>query len=267
VSHLPYEAPFTVIENGLNVVFSAGNSIKLDQHFIAREGCNFIAKIETVTQPEQITIISEPDQLLPVLNYEVENADMVYTSIYTDYTYDSLVFQGQAAFDENNHATVQITNYNNILPGHYYISNLYVNDCYRNTSEYLILKINNKSRVIVENDQKETKVYNKVNINNESYHLKTKLKTFENDRTGVNQNEIKTEIKIFPNPTGGNFTLSSPTEIKSVYIYDAIGEMVVVKNKINKNTVSFNIDKQKKGLYYLKVFAGQKVKTLKIVKF
>ncbi len=72
---------------------------------------------------------------------------------------------------------------------------------------------------------------------------------------------------IFPNPSNGKFTLSSTSLINSVYIYNTIGEMVVRNNKVGKNKISFDICKQKKGLYYLKVFTGQEIKTYKLVKF
>jgi Leucine-rich repeat (LRR) protein len=72
-------------------------------------------------------------------------------------------------------------------------------------------------------------------------------------------NMSQTEVKIFPNPGNGNFTISGlPIGAISIEIYNLLGEMVYSRK--NKQPV-YNIDisSSPKGIYLVKVSDGKKI--------
>ncbi len=124
----------------------------------------------------------------------------------------------------------------------------YSSSC-RNNKRSMIINQRNKNKII---ELKKNNLDNGFKIISRSKH---------NDFNMINK------LIVFPNPTNGKFTLSAPSLIKSVYIYNAVGELVLSNIKVGKNNLSFDICKQKNGFYYLKIFTGQNINTLKIVKF
>jgi hypothetical protein len=77
-------------------------------------------------------------------------------------------------------------------------------------------------------------------------------------------------IKIYPNPTTGTFTLELPKEFEhvtvQVEIYNPIGTLVL-SERLTGNLVNvFSLAKQPSGIYFLRVIAGNRVETVKIIK-
>ena len=82
----------------------------------------------------------------------------------------------------------------------------------------------------------------------------------------INKNP-KSELKIYPNPTNGIFTIENKS-IDSITIFDINGKVVEQINNIDKNTTTINIDisKQEKGIYFVKANIASKNIIGKIIK-
>ena len=70
-------------------------------------------------------------------------------------------------------------------------------------------------------------------------------------------------IKIYPNPTNGNITITTPNKF-DVFVYDVLGNLVY--EQLNNN-LSLNIDLTDKteGIYFLTIKSGDFITTQKIV--
>ena len=88
-------------------------------------------------------------------------------------------------------------------------------------------------------------------------------KYFQNS-TGINNNEYsKNLFSIYPNPSTGKFNIefSNQQQITSVEIYNLLGESVFQK----QNTNEIDLSSAAKGIYFVKVYAGEKIYTEKII--
>jgi len=54
--------------------------------------------------------------------------------------------------------------------------------------------------------------------------------------------------------------------VQSIYVHNSFGELVFSKNDINKNTVTFDLSNNTKGIYYLKVVSKNGITTHKLIK-
>lgn len=82
--------------------------------------------------------------------------------------------------------------------------------------------------------------------------------------TGINNNEYsKNLFSIYPNPSTGKFNIafSNQQQITSVEIYNLFGESVFQK----QNTNEIDLSSAAKGIYFVKVYAGEKIYTEKII--
>lgn len=73
-------------------------------------------------------------------------------------------------------------------------------------------------------------------------------------------------LLLFPNPTQGVISLESDEAIKSVEIFDAQGQKLVSRGIEAYKTELRDLSNKPNGVYMLKVFYADKIKTLKIVK-
>ncbi len=88
-------------------------------------------------------------------------------------------------------------------------------------------------------------------------------KYFQNS-TGINNNEYSKDLfSIYPNPSTGKFNIafSNQQQITSVEIYNLFGESVFQK----QNTNEIDLSSAAKGIYFVKVYAGEKIYTEKII--
>ena len=88
-------------------------------------------------------------------------------------------------------------------------------------------------------------------------------KYFQNS-TGINNNEYSKDLfSIYPNPSTGKFSIefSNQQQITSVEIYNLFGESVFQK----QNTNEIDLSSAAKGIYFVKVYAGEKIYTEKII--
>jgi len=87
---------------------------------------------------------------------------------------------------------------------------------------------------------------------------------------GVDNDELTSSLKVYPNPASGQFTVSITNAEASDLILELvnISGQVVYRNQV-KSVYSYNeqIDASAfaKGVYYLKVNDGEKVKIEKVV--
>lgn len=77
-------------------------------------------------------------------------------------------------------------------------------------------------------------------------------------------------VKIFPNPTAGNFEINlNQTDFNevTVSVYDVHAKLILEENhKQSEENIKFNLENQPAGLYLVKVNAGSKSGTYKILK-
>ena len=81
---------------------------------------------------------------------------------------------------------------------------------------------------------------------------------------GINNNEYsKNLFSIYPNPSTGKFNIafSNQQQITSVEIYNLLGESVFQQ----QNTNEIDLSSAAKGIYFVKVYAGEKIYTEKII--
>ena len=82
--------------------------------------------------------------------------------------------------------------------------------------------------------------------------------------TGINNNEYSKDLfSIYPNPSTGKFSIefSNQHQITSVEIYNLLGESVFQQ----QNTNEIDLSSAAKGIYFVKVYAGEKIYTEKII--
>jgi hypothetical protein len=85
---------------------------------------------------------------------------------------------------------------------------------------------------------------------------------------GVNKT-VAQEIEgsLYPNPSSGEFTLSSSQHIvSSVALYNVLGEKVMDKNAIRSNEVKLDVSQLPSGIYFVKIFTEKGVLTKKLMK-
>ncbi len=77
----------------------------------------------------------------------------------------------------------------------------------------------------------------------------------------------KFEIKVYPNPSKGEFNLSINSEelnLVNVSIYDVTGRMII-KQSVNNGVHNFNISEYPKGIYIMVIQGNEKVSTHKLI--
>jgi hypothetical protein len=66
--------------------------------------------------------------------------------------------------------------------------------------------------------------------------------------------ELLTDITVFPNPSNGGFNIQSNLQsIQSITITNCLGGAVAQLNQVNSKTLSFDLSKENRGLYFIQI--------------
>ncbi len=96
---------------------------------------------------------------------------------------------------------------------------------------------------------------------NEMYSLLVSSSVGINDE--LNTKNIAT---IYPNPSKGIFQIKNDgLEISAIEIYNLLGEKIYSSNKTSSSNFTIDISNQSKGIYFVKIYAGEKSYTNKII--
>ena len=95
----------------------------------------------------------------------------------------------------------------------------------------------------------------------------------ENNNSAINNENFKTKLKAYPNPSTDNTTLSfdlAQTGGVSVQVYSITGRLVKSINNKNMlkgdNTLSLDCDDLPNGTYIVKFVSGKQNETVKFIK-
>ena len=85
--------------------------------------------------------------------------------------------------------------------------------------------------------------------------------------TGMNENNSALNFSVYPNPSNGNFTISSEEDINAIEIYNAIGEIIspLSLERGAAGEVIINLSEASKGIYFVWIIANDKTTTQRIV--
>ena len=87
--------------------------------------------------------------------------------------------------------------------------------------------------------------------------------------TGINESmSVENDIEIFPNPSTGLINIHTSTkndEEQFVEVYNLLGAKIHVSEKSKLSNYTLNLSNQPKGVYFVKVYRGEKCITRKIV--
>lgn len=87
--------------------------------------------------------------------------------------------------------------------------------------------------------------------------------------TGINELvSAENDVEIFPNPSNGIFTIHSQSinkEDQFIEVYNTLGEKIHSSTKSKLANYSIDLSHYPKGVYYVKVYKGEKSITKKIV--
>lgn len=100
---------------------------------------------------------------------------------------------------------------------------------------------------------------------NEVVYMQNMCYQYNNDTTIVNGScePVANRIAMYPNPVSDRLHLSATEGISKVEIYSTNGMLVMSSNAVSD---SIEMNDLKSGMYFLKVFSGQDVATMKFVK-
>lgn len=85
--------------------------------------------------------------------------------------------------------------------------------------------------------------------------------------TGVKEiNDVNNLISIYPNPTNGIVNIETPLiDVKSISVYNALGELVYSDSKSGANQTQLNTTTWSKGIYNVVVTGRNRVQNKKLI--
>lgn len=90
---------------------------------------------------------------------------------------------------------------------------------------------------------------------------------FSNASVGVNETQLSNLISVFPNPSNGNFTISTQNILSGgeLEIYNCLGE-IISKTKINELFLSIDLSEETAGIYFYHVISqGENISSGKLI--
>lgn len=84
---------------------------------------------------------------------------------------------------------------------------------------------------------------------------------------GINDElNIKNVVTIYPNPSNGTFQINSNgLQVSRLEIYNLLGEKIYTSTKNAESNFTIDISNQSKGIYFVKIYEGEKSYTNKII--
>lgn len=78
----------------------------------------------------------------------------------------------------------------------------------------------------------------------------------------------KKDVSIYPNPATSYFNIKSPARIKSVVVYDLLGNRLIQKEVRSAHSDRIDISTLRTGTYFVTAFAvnGERLKTMRLLK-
>ena len=74
------------------------------------------------------------------------------------------------------------------------------------------------------------------------------------------------QISIFPNPSGGKFTIYNTVGIRQLKVYNILGENIYTKSNSKQQKLNeIDLSRFQKGIYFVEIYDGAKIYTKKIV--
>lgn len=127
--------------------------------------------------------------------------------------------------------------------------------------------VKNIDRIYLGNYHSAVSYYDDIVVGNVIYSPYDTATVFTQICTGITENGLKYNSKIYPNPTYDVLTIETQTEAKNVnYILtDLTGKVIISKNNIS-NYEQIDLSGLQSGIYLIKIIYDGKVETKKIVK-
>ncbi|MDB4303605.1 T9SS type A sorting domain-containing protein [Desulfosarcina sp.] len=84
---------------------------------------------------------------------------------------------------------------------------------------------------------------------------------------GINENSDADLIQINPNPNNGTFSIdiSGLGNISNYYILDMAGRKTAFNKVVNQSIISFDIENNQKGIYFLQLITDKKSYSKKFI--
>ena len=91
---------------------------------------------------------------------------------------------------------------------------------------------------------------------------------FDVNTLGLNTNNFNNAIKVYPNPSNGEVTISSINTLNnaSIKVLNALGQVILEIDGINGDEFNFSITDQPYGIYILEINNNGVISTVKIIK-
>jgi hypothetical protein len=98
-----------------------------------------------------------------------------------------------------------------------------------------------------------------------SSNVKSMLFGFSTSMLSTNENDSRIPIKVFPNPTDGNFTIENLPQLAIVELWTATGQIIFVGSASN-GKFEFNLAEYSDGIYFVRVLSEGIITNVKFVK-
>ncbi|MBS1636260.1 MAG: PKD domain-containing protein [Bacteroidetes bacterium] len=82
--------------------------------------------------------------------------------------------------------------------------------------------------------------------------------------TGISEVLADGGLRVYPNPNTGEFTVTMGNTEMTMYVYNAVGQLVV-SEKLTKKETHVNLSSFSKGVYYVQLFNNDSRKTVKLI--
>lgn len=95
----------------------------------------------------------------------------------------------------------------------------------------------------------------------DSYMLFDKLSVSPSTSLSIEDNYISQYVKVYPNPVKNILTIKNVSGLKSITVYNNLGQMVLQSKK-----KQLDVSHLSKGMYVLQIHSGQGIETKRIIK-